>query len=164
MSCPRTDEEALIVRSAPAHLESKLRFWDFSVGQIAAAFAGIMLGVAWAKFISPLHGMWGAMSGAYIAALPVIPVFVASQTEFDLCGLVVGAVRWRRLEGRYLPGAGESAIGYLLVAERAGGDPAGGEGPELELELRLLWDEDRDSAPAPQDGASLAWMNNGKGT
>jgi hypothetical protein len=150
------------VRSAPAHLESKLRFWDFSVGQIAAAFAGIMLGVTWAKFLSPLHGMWGAMSGAYLAALPVIPVFVASQTDFDLCALVVGAVRWRRLEGRYLPGAGESAIGYLLLAEHAGSDPAGGE--RLELELRWLWDEDRDSAPAPQDGTSLAWMNNGKGT
>ena len=49
------------------------------------------------------------MSGAYIAALPVIPVFVASQTEFDLGGLVAGALRWRRLEGRYLPGAGDRA-------------------------------------------------------
>jgi hypothetical protein len=108
------------VRAAPAHLESKLRFWDLSVGQIAAAFAGIMLGVAWAKFLSPLPGMWGAMSGAYIAALPVIPVFVASQTELDLGGLVVGAVRWRRLDGRYLPGAGETAHGYLLIDERGG--------------------------------------------
>jgi len=75
------------LRAAPAHLESKLRFWDFSVGQIAAAFVGIMLGVAWAKFVSPLHGMWAAMSGAYIAALPVIPVFVASQTEVELQSL-----------------------------------------------------------------------------
>jgi len=149
------------VRSAPAHLESKLRFWDFSVGQIAAAFAGIMLGVAWAKFISPLHGMWGAMSGAYIAALPVIPVFVASQTEFDLSGLVVGAIRWRRLEGRYLPGAGESANGYLLLPERAGSDPAGGEG--IELELRLLWDENGDSAPAAQHGTARAFTSDGKG-
>ena len=107
------------MRAAPAHLESKLRFWDLSVGQIAAAFAGIMLGVAWAKFLSPLPGMWGTMSGAYIAALPVIPVFVASQTELDLGGLVVGAVRWRRLEGRYLPGAGETAHGYLLIEERS---------------------------------------------
>ena len=32
------------MHTAPAHLESKLRFWDFTVGQIAAAFAGIMLG------------------------------------------------------------------------------------------------------------------------
>ena len=76
------------MHTAPAHLESKLRFWDFTVGQIAAAFVGIMLGFVWARFVSPLHGMLGAMSGAYIAALPVIPVFVASQTEFDLAGLV----------------------------------------------------------------------------
>ena len=103
------------MRAAPAHLESKLRFWDFTVGQIAAAFVGIMLGVVWAKFVSPLHGMWAAMSGAYIAALPVIPVFVASQTEFDLWGLVIGVARWRRLEGRYLPGAGETASGYVLL-------------------------------------------------
>ena len=97
------------MHTAPAHLESKLRFWDLSVGQIAAAFVGIMLGVVWAKFVSPFHGMLGAMSGAYIAALPVIPVFVASQTEFDLAGLVAGALRWRRLDGRYVPGAGEDA-------------------------------------------------------
>ena len=122
------------MRAAPAHLESKLRFWDLSVGQIAAAFAGIMLGVAWAKFLSPLHGMWGAMSGAYIAALPVVPVFVASQTELDLGGLLVGAIRWRRLEGRYLPGAGETAQGYLLSDEHADSGP-GEEAEVLEREL-----------------------------
>ena len=126
------------MHTAPAHLESKLRFWDFTVGQIAAAFAGIMLGFVWARFVSPLHGMLGAMSGAYIAALPVIPVFVASQTEFDLAGLVASAVRWRRLEGRYVPGAGQSATGYVLTVERAEIDPAGG---GLELDLQALWEQ-----------------------
>jgi hypothetical protein len=126
------------VHTAPAHLESKLRFWDFTVAQIAAAFAGIMLGFIWARFISPLHGMLGAMSGAYIAALPVIPVFVASQTEFDLVGLVQSALRWRRLEGRYVPGPGQSATGYVLSIERADVDMAGG---GLELDLQGLWEE-----------------------
>ena len=136
------------MRAAPAHLESKLRFWDLSVGQIAAAFAGIMLGVAWAKFLSPLPGMWGAMSGAYIAALPVIPVFVASQTELDLGGLVVGAVRWRRLEGRYLPGAGETAHGYLLTEER--GDTGLRDDAEvLQPWLATLWDEAPARTTAP---------------
>ena len=129
------------MHTAPAHLESKLRFWDFTVGQIAAAFAGIMLGFVWARFVSPLHGMLGAMSGAYIAALPVIPVFVASQTEFDLAGLVTSALRWRRLEGRYVPGAGQSATGYVLSVERAEIDPAGG---GLELDLQALWDQPED--------------------
>lgn len=128
------------MHTAPAHLESKLRFWDFTVGQIAAAFVGIMLGFIWARFISPLHGMLGAMSGAYIAALPVIPVFVASQTEFDLAGLVASALRWRRLEGRYVPGPGESANGYVLSTERADIDPVGGVGG-LELDLQALWEE-----------------------
>jgi len=126
------------VHTAPAHLESKLRFWDFTVGQIAAAFAGIMLGFIWARFVSPLHGMLGAMSGAYIAALPVIPVFVASQTEFDLAGLVASALRWRRLEGRYVPGGGQSANGYVLTVERVELDLAGG---GLDLDLPALWEE-----------------------
>ena len=171
------------MRTAPAHLESKLRFWDLSIGQIATAFAGIMLGVAWAKFLSPLHGMWGAMSGAYIAALPVIPVFVASQTEFDLCGLVIGALRWRRLDGRYVPGAGEQPHGYVLSVEHAEGDQPGA---GAELDLQALWD---DGSPSPDptttrrsgalrasaargrltgggpDGSdSRAFMNNGKET
>ena len=127
------------MRVAPAHLEAKLRFWDLSVGQIAAAFVGIMLGVAWAKFVSPLHGMLGAMSGAYIAALPVIPVFVASQTEFDLTGLVTSALRWRCLEGRYVPGAGEEARGYVLTVARAEIDAAGSSG--VNLDLQALWEE-----------------------
>lgn len=166
------------MRAAPAHLESKLRFWDLSVGQIAAAFAGIMLGVAWAKFLSPLHGMWGAMSGAYIAALPVVPVFVASQTELDLGGLVVGAIRWRRLEGRYLPGAGETAQGYLLRDEHADSGP-GGEAEVLERELQALWDDPPADTSAGQralvttsdydptnhrdvDHGSRAWLSNGR--
>jgi hypothetical protein len=82
--------------------------------------------------------MLGAMSGAYIAALPVIPVFVASQTEFDLAGLVASVLRWRRLEGRYVPGAGESANGYVLSVERAEIDPTGG---GLALDLQALWEE-----------------------
>ena len=136
------------MRAAPAHLESKLRFWDLSVGQIAAAFVGIMFGVAWAKFLSPLPGMWGAMSGAYIAALTVIPVFVASQTELDLGGLVVGAVRWRRLEGRYLPGAGETAQGYLLIEERT--DTGVRDDAEvLEPWLAGLWDQPPAGTSAP---------------
>jgi hypothetical protein len=137
------------VNAAPAHLESKLRFWDFTVGQLAAAAAGILLGVAWAKFISPWHGMWGAMSGAYIAALPVIPVFVASQTEFDLGALVVGAVRWRRLEGRYVPGAGEDRGGYAITVEACEVDP-GGDPQARDLDLEALWDLE----PSPRRSGS----------
>ena len=124
---------------APAHLESKLRFfWDLSVVQIAVAFAGIILGFAWAKYLSPVHGMGAAVSGAYVGALLVLPVFVASQTDFDLPGLAMGALRWRRREGRYVPGAGRQASGYLLPAEMA--RPGGGGGRDG-FDLDYLWEQ-----------------------
>jgi hypothetical protein len=124
------------VNPAPAHLESKLRFvWDLSVGQIAAAFVGVILGFTWAKF-GPFHGMAATLTGTYIAALLVLPVFVASQTDFDLGGLVVGAVRWRRLEGRYVPGASEQPNGYLLLRDA---EP-GADGDASGLDLDYLWE------------------------
>jgi hypothetical protein len=126
------------MNSAPAHLESKLRlFLDLSVGQLAAVFFGILLGVVWAKWLAPFGGMAAALSGTYLAALPVVPVFVASQSEFDLGRLVLGAIGWRRLSGRYLPGAGERSEGYLLLSEANDRDP----GDSLELDLQALWEQ-----------------------
>ena len=87
---------------APAHLEAKLRFWEFTVGQIAAVFAGVLIGAV-GEVPVPVRRDVGGASGTYLAALPVVPVFVASQTEFDLWGLICGALRWRRLDGRYVP-------------------------------------------------------------
>ena len=50
---------------APAHLEAKLRFgWDFTVGQIAAMVAGILLGFTWANSLSPIHGIGAAAARA----------------------------------------------------------------------------------------------------
>ena len=120
---------------APAHLESKLRFfWDLSVAQIAAAFLGIMLGFAWAKF-GPFGGMTAMLTGTYLAGLIIVPVFVTSQSDLDLPGLVIGALRWRRLEGRYVPGAGAQTPGYVL---HAADEPGVGDAGGLDL---YLWED-----------------------
>jgi hypothetical protein len=61
---------------APAHLEAKLRFgWDFTVGQIAAMVAGILIGFAWANWLSPIHGIGAAVTGVYVGGLPVAAGF-----------------------------------------------------------------------------------------
>ena len=102
-----TDGRGRLVNPAPAHLEAKLRFgWDFTVGQIAAMIGGILVGFAWANWLSPIHGIGAAVTGVYVGGLPVVAGFVASQTEFDLWAVVLAALRWRRAEGRFLPGAG----------------------------------------------------------
>jgi hypothetical protein len=126
------------VNPAPAHLESKLRFFDLSVGQIAVVFAGVLVGMVWAKFLCPVGGMWGAVSGVYIGGLPCLPVLFASQTDFDLWLVVRGAVGWRRREGRFLPGAGGSCTGYRTIDTAAGG---GVDSQRLDVDFDALWEQ-----------------------
>ena len=121
---------------APAHLEAKLRFgWDFTIVQIAAMVGGILIGFAWANWLSPLRGIGAAVTGVYVGGLPVAAGFIASQTEFDLGAVVASAVRWRRAEGRFVAGAG-TCPGYRVLAEH--GDGGDGEQPAV-LDAELLW-------------------------
>lgn len=122
---------------APAHLEAKLRFgWDFTVGQIAAMVVGILIGFAWANWLSPIHGIGAAVTGVYVGGLPVAAGFVASQTEFDLGAVVLSALRWRRAEGRFVAGPGP-CTGYVMASEHEG---RGGDGEPLAvLDSELLW-------------------------
>jgi hypothetical protein len=124
------------VNPAPAHLEAKLRFgWDFTVGQIAAMVLGILIGFAWANWISPIHGIGAAVTGVYVGGLPVAAAFIASQTEFDLGAVVASAVGWRRAEGRFVAGAGTCA-GYRVIEEPDEVD----DGERLSvLDAELLW-------------------------
>ncbi|MGN6167992.1 MAG: hypothetical protein ACTHQQ_07440 [Solirubrobacteraceae bacterium] len=122
---------------APAHLEAKLRFgWDLTVGQIAAMVAGLLLGLAWANWLSPVHGIAAAVTGVYIGGLPVAAAFVASQTEFDLWALVSSALRWRRAEGRFTPGPG-TLTSYVVLADEDKGES--GEGALGLLDAEALW-------------------------
>ena len=135
---PRPDRWGRLVNPAPAHLEAKLRFgWDFTVGQIAAMVGGILVGFAWANWLSPIHGIGAAVTGVYVGGLPVAAGFVASQTEFDL-GAVVrlgGALapRRRAVRGRRrhaAPGTSWSAS----TSERAATSE-----PLAVLDPELLW-------------------------
>ncbi len=126
-----------VVNPAPAHLEAKLRFgWDFTVGQIAAMVGGILIGFAWANWLSPLHGIAAAVTGVYVGGLPVAAGFIASQTEFDLGAVVLSALRWRRGSGRFVAGAGV-CTGYIVVSEHEASGR--GEEPLAVLDSELLW-------------------------
>jgi hypothetical protein len=126
------------VNPAPAHLESKLRFFDLSVGQIAAVFVSVLVGMVWAKFLCPVGGMWAAVSGVYIGALPCLPVLFASQTDFDLWLTVRGAIGWRHEDGRFLPGPGRSCTGYRAIDPDTNTDSGT---DRLRLDFEALWEE-----------------------
>jgi hypothetical protein len=118
-------------------LEAKLRFgWDLTVGQIAAMIGGILIGFAWANWLSPVHGLAAAVTGVYVAGLPVAAAFVASQTEFDLGAVLVAVVRWRRDQARFDPGAGP-LTGYVVLGDDE--IAHGGDGHPRAPDIELLW-------------------------
>jgi hypothetical protein len=121
---------------APAHLEAKLRFgWDFTVGQIAAMIAGILIGFAWANWISPIRGIGAAVTGVYVGGLPVAAGFIASQTEFDLWTVLSSALRWRRVGSRFVPGGGQGG-GYVVLVDQGVDEEGDREMPDMSC----LWD------------------------
>src|SRR3954466_119738 len=120
------------------HLEAKLRFGELTIGQWAAVVAGLLFGLVFAQYLSPVGGVWGMVLGIYLGAVPASAAFFASLSEFDLGGLLVAALRGRRQPARYLPGGGRSAEGYRLVADRERSASAPTEGDEFDLEA--LWD------------------------
>jgi hypothetical protein len=120
------------------HLESKLRFGELTIGQWATVVGGLLFGLAFAQYLSPVGGVWGAVLALYLGAVPASAAFFASLSEFDLAGLVAAALRRSRQPARYLPGAGESARGYLLTPDGAQTDAAPAVGAKLEWEA--LWD------------------------
>src|SRR3954468_21732513 len=99
------------------HLEAKLRFGELAIGQWAGVGGGVLFGLVFAQYLSPVDGVWGMVLGIYLGAVPASAAFVAGLSEFDLGGLLVAALRGRRQPARYLPGAGRGAQGYRLVAD-----------------------------------------------
>src|SRR4051812_128509 len=120
------------------HLEAKLRFGELTIGQWTAVVVGLLFGLVFAQYLSPVGGVWGMVLGIYLGAVPACAAFFASLSEFDLCGLVVAVLRRRRQPARYLPGGGCAAHGYLLAAEDDRGAAARADSDELDLEA--LWD------------------------
>ena len=101
---------------------------------------GILLGFAWANWLSPIHGIGAAVTGVYVGGLPVVAGFVASQTEFDLGGAGRSArCAGGALEGRFVPGAGSTCTGYVRAssAPRSTRPERGGGARRLDLEVAV---------------------------
>jgi hypothetical protein len=121
------------------HLEAKLRFGELSVGQWAGVLAGVAFAVVFAEYLSPVGGVSGVILAVYLGAIPASGAFFASLSEFDLWGLIASAIRWRRREGRHVPGGGAGARGYLLTDNDGDGDGDDGRESPAEFDLGVLW-------------------------
>jgi hypothetical protein len=122
------------------HLEGKTVVGAFSLGQWAQLLAGAVLALVFGIYLSPLPAGATIFIACLLPGLPLAASYGAMGLEFSLSQGTRAAWRCWRQPGRYLPGPGRHAAGYLVVPDPAraptGADP--GVGPTRELEA--LWD------------------------
>jgi hypothetical protein len=123
------------------HLDSKLRIADLSVGQWVTVAVGMAMAVGWGLYLSPFGPSLTLMTSVYLVAIPVAATLFANLTEFDPWILIRSLIAWRRLDGRFIPGPGSQARGYVVHIE----DQASENGsPHAELpamDIEALWEE-----------------------
>jgi hypothetical protein len=120
------------------HLDAKLRIAGLSLGQWAMVAAVGAAAIVYGFYLSPFGVYVTLFSAVYLAALPIGATAMAALNEIDVGLLVRSAIRWRRMEGRYVPGPGP-ARGYAIRQDSTA--PAIEESSEPEeLDLEALWD------------------------
>ncbi|NLT06141.1 MAG: hypothetical protein GXY03_07500 [Solirubrobacterales bacterium] len=124
------------------HLDAKLRIAELGIGQWLAVLAGVGLAIVWGTYVSPFGPMLTLTTSIYLAAVPAGAALLANVTEFDAWLMLRSALAWWRSDGRYVPGPGESATGYL-VSGGAVDDGAEARWLAAELDAAALWGESR---------------------
>jgi hypothetical protein len=103
------------VNPAFKHLEAKLKIGDLTIRQWAGIALGAVMGLLYADFLHPFSTTLTLASAVYIGGIPIAVAIVGGMSEFDAWLVLRSALRWRRSDDRFLPGAGEPTCGYYVL-------------------------------------------------
>lgn len=120
------------------HLEAKLRIGAFSVGQWMQITAAGAAAAVFGGYVSPLPTQATIFVSIVGAGLPVALSYGTMGLEFSVAQFVRAGWRYWREPRRFLAGAGEPSVGYVVLAEPATAGAASDERGVREGEP--LWD------------------------
>jgi len=123
------------------HLEGKTVVGAFSLGQWGQLLSGVLLGLGFGIYLSPLPAMPTIFISCLLPGLPLAASYGAMGLEFSLAQLARAAWRFWRAPRRWLAGPGASTAGYLVLPDRDRYEPSPARpdgAPAAELEG--LWD------------------------
>lgn len=129
-----------MINTAYKHLDSKLRIAALTVSQWVGIFAGVVLAIVYGDYVHPFGTMMTLVTAVYLGGLPIATILFAGFSDFNLMLLLCSAIRWRRMDGRYVPGPGPPTSGYRLHDATDWQTEAEGE-RLTELDLHRLWGE-----------------------
>jgi hypothetical protein len=124
------------------HLEGKTVVGLFSLGQWVQLVAGVVLGLLFGIYLSPLPPTATIFFSCLLPGLPLAASYGAMGLEFSLSQGARAAWRFWRRPRAYLPGPGQSAAGYLVHPAADPRRPAATAGSDAlgSRDLEALWD------------------------
>lgn len=129
------------------HLEGKIVVGLFSLGQWVQLLSGLLAGLVFGLYLSPLPPMPTIFLACLLPGLPLAAGYGAMGLEFSLAQGARAAWRFWRQPRRHLSGPGHSATGYLVEPAPNPYNPtaivpgeAGRPGTAPHRELGELWD------------------------
>ena len=124
------------------HLEGKTVVGPFSLGQWGQLLAGVLLGLGFGIYLSPLPPTPTIFIACLLPGLPLAASYGAMGLEFSLPQLARSAWRFWRAPRRWLPGPGPDTAGYLVVPDPDPYEqrPAAGADAAPAQRLEGLWD------------------------
>jgi hypothetical protein len=131
------------MNTAYKHLDSKLRIAELTVGQWIGVLFGLGLAIGWGMYVSPFGPTLTVTSSVYLGVLPAGAALLGSNTELDPFRLIRSAISWRRMDGRFVPGPGHSASGYVVTGDQQREAARRRQDGPPPLELGALWEEQR---------------------
>jgi hypothetical protein len=121
------------------HLENRLRIGEFTVLQWTGFFSGAMAALLWGMYLSPFGAYATIVTAVYIGGVPIAAAFLAGVTSFDLWLHLKALSRHRRAVGRYVPGPGHDARGYVLTVDDHDARDTAERTSIPDLDLESLW-------------------------
>jgi hypothetical protein len=122
------------------HLDGKTLIGLLSLGQWVQLLAGIVLGLLFGIYLSPLPPIPTIFLSCLLPGLPLAASYGAMGLEFSLSQGARAAWRFWRAPRRWLPGPGPTPTGYLVHHDPHHPSPAGGPDAARAGDLEALWD------------------------
>lgn len=110
------DESAAATRNETyKHLEDPLRLNGLTIGQYAALCGTALVAIVFGLYISPLPPGVTMGISLFLAGLPISLSYAVSGFDIAISDTIGEVYRWARGDKHYLPGAGETPTGYVVV-------------------------------------------------
>ena len=122
------------------HLEGKTVVGPLSLGQWVQLLAGVVAGLVFGLYLSPLPSMPTVFLSCLLPGLPLAAGYGAMGLEFSLSQGARAAWRFWHRPRRYLPGPGAAAVGYRVEINPEPSPQSGDHHAALGRDLEGLWD------------------------